>query len=161
MGFKPSTSGMPSKRCTIRPRLSHVFYFVSQLFYVGWFLFKFHKIVIMTSFKFSPNTCPYLKFYCTYKLRTLNTQQHTVHLIIKMKMTLTGDEGLKRRSKVAKNEQLVISRKVLHSQTSYVMCFILLRDIRGISVYFEKNEKEQEAFRERKHLHICDLWPWP
>ena len=41
------------------------------------FVFKFHEIrmgddVIMTSFKFSPNNCPYLKFYWTYKLRTWN-----------------------------------------------------------------------------------------
>ena len=44
---------------------------------IGRFVFKFHKIrmrddVIMTSFKFSPNNCPYLQFYWTYKLRTWN-----------------------------------------------------------------------------------------
>ena len=42
---------------------------------LGRFVFKFHKIpmgddVIMTSFKFSQNNCPYLIFYWTYKLRT-------------------------------------------------------------------------------------------
>ena len=33
-----------------------------------------------------------------------NTQQHNVHLMIKMKVTLTDDEGHRRRSKVTKNE---------------------------------------------------------
>ena len=23
------------------------------------------------------------------------------------------------------------------------------------------NNNKQEAFRERRHLHVCDLWPWP
>ena len=29
-------------------------------------------------------------------------------------------------------------------------------------VHFEKKpfKDEQEAFRERRHLHVCDLWPW-
>ena len=41
------------------------------------FVFEFNKVqmgndVVMTSFKFSPNNCPYLKFYWTYKLRTWN-----------------------------------------------------------------------------------------
>ena len=41
---------------------------ISLWYTLGRFVFKFHKIrigddVIMTSFKFSPNNCPYLKFY--------------------------------------------------------------------------------------------------
>ena len=24
----------------------------------------------------------------------------------------------------------------------------------------KKDRKRQEAFRERRHLHVCDLWPW-
>ena len=80
-------------------------------------------VVIVTSFKFSPNNCPYLKFYRTYKRRTLktNTQQHNVHLMIKMKVTLTNDEGHSQRSKVTKNELMIISRKQLHSHTSYLV----------------------------------------
>ena len=33
-----------------------------------------------------------------------NTQQHDVHLMIKVKVTLTDDEGHRRRSKVTKSE---------------------------------------------------------
>ena len=40
--------------------------------------------------------------------------------MIKMKVTLTDNENNRRRSKVAKNEVMVISRKLLHSQTSYI-----------------------------------------
>ena len=41
---------------------------MSLRYAVGRFMFKFHKIqtdddVIVTSFKFSPNNCPYLEFY--------------------------------------------------------------------------------------------------
>ena len=60
---------------------------------------KFHKNrmgddIIVTSFKFSPNNCPYLKFYCStnFVLGT-TTQQHKVHLNIKMKVTLTDAKG--------------------------------------------------------------------
>ena len=42
-----------------------------------------------------------------FVLRT-NTQQHNVHLITKIKVTLTDDEGHRRRSKVTKNELMVI-----------------------------------------------------
>ena len=50
---------------------------------LGRFTFKFHEIrtnddVIVTSFKSSPNNCPYLKFYLTYKLNTW--YQHTATL---------------------------------------------------------------------------------
>ena len=38
-----------------------------------------------------------------------------------MKVTLTDDEGHRRRSKVTKNELMVIYRKLLHSQTSYLV----------------------------------------
>ena len=41
--------------------------------------------------------------------------------MIKVKMTLTDDEGHRRRSKVTENELMVISRKLLHSQTSYLV----------------------------------------
>ena len=50
-----------------------------------------------------------------------NTQQHNVHLMIKMKVTLTDDEEYRWRSKVTKNELMVISRKLLHSQTSHLV----------------------------------------
>ena len=39
----------------------------------------------------------------------INIQQHNVHLMIKMNVTLTDDEGHMRRSKVTKNEVMVIS----------------------------------------------------
>ena len=42
-----------------------------------------------------------------------NTQQHNIYLIMKMKLTLTDDEGHRRRSKVTKNELMVIYRKLL------------------------------------------------
>ena len=41
--------------------------------------------------------------------------------MIKMKVTLMDDEGHRRRSKVTKNELMVICRKLLHSQTSYLV----------------------------------------
>ena len=52
-----------------------------------------------------------------------NTQQYAynVHLLIKMKVTLANDEGHRRRSMVTKNDLMVISRNVLHSQTSYLV----------------------------------------
>ena len=39
-----------------------------------------------------------------------NTQRYNVHLIIKMKVTLTDDEGHRRRSKVTKNELMLLCR---------------------------------------------------
>ena len=50
-----------------------------------------------------------------------DTQQYKVHLMIKMKVTLTDDEGHKRRLKVTKNELMVLCRKLLHSQTLYLV----------------------------------------
>ena len=62
---------------------------MSLRYTLGLFVSKFHKIlmrddVIMASFKFSPNN------------------SNNVHLMIKMKVTLTDDEGHRRRSKVKK-----------------------------------------------------------
>ena len=59
-----------------------------------------------------------------------NTQENNVHLMIKMKVTLTVDEGHRRRLKVTKIELMVISRKLLHSQTSYLVPrYITISDI--------------------------------
>ena len=76
----------------------------------------------MTSFKFSPNNCPYPNSIepTNFVLGT-NTQQYNVNLIMKMKVTLTDDEGHRRRSNITKNELMVICRKLLHSQTSYLV----------------------------------------
>ena len=41
--------------------------------------------------------------------------------MIKMKVTLTDNEGLRRRSKVTKSKLLVTFHKLLHSQTSYLV----------------------------------------
>ena len=41
--------------------------------------------------------------------------------MIKMKVTFTDDEGHRRRSKVTKNELMVISHILLHSQKSYLV----------------------------------------
>ena len=50
--------------------------------------------VIMTSFPFSQNKCPYLNsIELTNFVLETNTQQYNVHLITKMKVTLTDDEG--------------------------------------------------------------------
>ena len=91
----------------------------------GRFVFKFPKNqmgddVIVKSFKFSP-TIVHISISIeptNFVLGTIS-QQHNVHLIIKMKVTFTDDKGHRRRSKVTKNELMVISRKLLHSQTSY------------------------------------------
>ena len=50
--------------------------------------------IIMTSFKFSPNNCPYMSISIepTNFVLGTNTQQHNVHLMIKIKVTLTDDE---------------------------------------------------------------------
>ena len=53
-------------------------------------MFEFHinqtdDDVIVTSFKFSPNNCPFLKLH--YNIID------DVHLMIKVKVTLTDDEG--------------------------------------------------------------------
>ena len=75
--------------------------------------------VIMTSFKFYPNNniVPISNSIepTNFVLGT-NAQQYNVHLIITMKVTLTDDEGDRRRSKVTENELMVICRKLLHSQ---------------------------------------------
>ena len=66
---------------------------------LGRFGFKFHKNqtdddVIVTSYKFSPNIVLISKsIKLTNFVLGTNSQQHNVHLMIKMKMTLTVDEG--------------------------------------------------------------------
>ena len=50
-----------------------------------------------------------------------NTQQHNVHLIMIIKVILTEDEGHRRRSKVTKNELIVIFRKLLNTETTYLV----------------------------------------
>ena len=100
---------------------------MSLRYNLGRFVFKFHKIrmgddVIMTSFKFSANNCHIShSIKPTNFILGTNTQQFNVHLMIKMKVTLKDDEGHRRRSKVTKNELMVICRKLLHSQTSYLV----------------------------------------
>ena len=98
---------------------------VSLRYTLGRIVFKFHKVrmgddVIITSFKFTivhiSNSIEHTNF-----VLGMNTQQYNVHLIIKMKVTLTDDEGYRRRSKVTKNELMVLYRKLLHSQTSYLV----------------------------------------
>ena len=86
---------------------------------LGRIVLKFRKNrigdgVIVTSIKFSPNNCPYLKFKLTNFILGTKTQQHNVHLMINIKMTLTDDECHRQRSKVAKNELMVIYRTLLH-----------------------------------------------
>ena len=61
-----------------------------SIYALGRFVFDFHKnrmgdAVILTSYKLSPNSCPNLKFYLTYKFHTWN--QYTT--------TLPNDEGHK------------------------------------------------------------------
>ena len=62
--------------------------------------------VIMTSFKFSPNNCPYLNQFNSIESTNFvlgtNTQQYNVHLMIKAKVTLMDDECHRQRSKVTK-----------------------------------------------------------
>ena len=71
-------------------------------------LFKFHEVqmeddVIMTLFKFSfTNVHISNSIEPTNFVRETNTQQYNVHLMIKMNVTLTDDEGHRRRSKVTK-----------------------------------------------------------
>ena len=68
----------------------------------------------MTSYNFSTNNCPYISnsIKPTNFILGTNTQQHNIHLM--MKVTLTDDEGHMRRSKVTRNELMVISLKLLH-----------------------------------------------
>ena len=101
---------------------------MSLRYTLGRFVFKFHKNeigddVIVTSFKFSPYNCLYFNsIEPTNFILGTNTQQHNVHLMMmKIKVTLTDDEGHRRRSKVTKNELMVISRKLLHAQMSYLV----------------------------------------
>ena len=62
---------------------------------LGRFVFEFDKIqmgddVIVTSFKFSANNCPYFKFYePTNFILGTNVQLHRVHLLVRVKVTLT------------------------------------------------------------------------
>ena len=65
----------------------------------------------MTSFKFYPTIVHISNSIepSNFVLGT-NTQQHNVHLMMQMKVTLMDDEGHRLRSKVTKNELVVISR---------------------------------------------------
>ena len=55
--------------------------------------------VIVTSFQFSPYKCPYFKSTePTNFIFGTNIQQHKVHLMIKMKLTLTDDKDHRQRS---------------------------------------------------------------
>ena len=91
------------------------------------FVLKFHKIrmgddVIRTPFKLSPNNCPYLKYYWTYKLRTWNKYTTILHLSDN-KNESDHDGRWRSQAKVKghKNELMVICRKLWHSQTSYLV----------------------------------------
>ena len=82
---------------------------MSLRYILGWFVSKSYKNrmgddVIVTSIKFSPNNCPYLKFYWTYWLQTsyLESIHNKITSMIKMKVTLTGDEDHRQRPKVTK-----------------------------------------------------------
>ena len=58
--------------------------------------------VIVTSLQFSPNNCPYLSFYWTYKLHFGFNIQHKAHLMIRLKVTLIDTEDQSWMSKVTK-----------------------------------------------------------
>ena len=76
---------------------------------VGWYFFcvtNLFIIIIMINSQW-PNLHLNLQSQVTYN----------VHLMIKMKVTLTDDEGHRRRSTVTNNELMVISHNS-HSQTS-------------------------------------------
>ena len=104
---------------------------MSLRYAIGRFVFELSKIienqmdddVIVTSFYFPPNNCPYFKFYWTYNLILgTNIQHHTVHLMINIKMPLKDTEGHRWRSKTdIKNKLMVKSRKLSYSQTSYLV----------------------------------------
>ena len=110
---------------------------MSLKYTLGRFVFKFHKNrmgddVIVTSFNLSfHQTIVHISNFIeptNFVLET-NTQQHNVHLMIKMKVTLSDDEGHSRRSKVTKNELMVIFRKLVHSQTYLVPRYSTISDI--------------------------------
>ena len=107
--------------CLIKMKFS-----MSLIYILGQFVYKFHKIrmggdIIMTSLSFL-QTIVHISnsIEPTTFVLEINAQQYNVHLMIKMKVTFTDDEGHRRRSKVTKNEPMVICRKLLHSQTSYL-----------------------------------------
>ena len=73
---------------------------MSHRYTLGRFVFEFHKNrmsddVIVTSFNFFSQTCVHISNSIepiNFVLGT-NTQQHNVDLIIKIKVTLTDNEG--------------------------------------------------------------------
>ena len=101
-----------------------------------------------------------------------NTQQHNVHLMIKMKVTLTDDEGHRRRSKVIK-KLMVKSRKLFHSQTSSPNWFLWNSDANMQRVYLsdipnfilienkraeiQSRKVNEELWRKKWGLCHCDL----
>ena len=50
-----------------------------------------------------------------------NIQQHDVHRMIKVKLILTDDKGHRWRPKVTKMELMVLTYKLIHAQTSYLV----------------------------------------
>ena len=89
---------------------------MSLRYALGSFVFEFDKIrmgddVIVTSLSFQHTI-----FHILNSIEPINfilgtdVQIHKVHLLIRVKVTLTEAEGHRYRSKVTKNELLVISR---------------------------------------------------
>ena len=126
-------------------------------------MFKFSKNqigydVIVTSFKFFLQTIVHISNSIEPRNFVLGTytQQHYVHLEIKMKVTLADDEGHRRRSKVIKNELMTISRKLLHSQTLYLVpryktisdIFLTLTEGQGHNSRSKVTDVEVSAFSE-------------
>ena len=86
-----------------------------------------------------------------------NTQQYNIHLVIEMKVTLTDDEGHRRRSKVTKNDLMVTCRKLLHSQTSYLVP--RYNTISDISL-FDLDLRSRSHIKVKGHRRggVCVLW---
>ena len=88
-----------------------------------------------------------------------NTQQYDIHIMVKVKVTLTDDEGHKWRSKVTKNELMVISRKFYtYRQYTRYLCTIQLAISNDISSWSWDKVKVTRQGQIHRRGGVCVLW---
>ena len=59
------------------------------------------------------------------------------------------------QNRVYKRELVEVKKKKSLLTISHLLVYTLL-----IKRSINHLHRQQEAFRERRHLHVCDLWPW-
>ena len=67
----------------------------------------------------------------------------------------------KKKKSKAQGKQPSSPEKLAKRHTLQVWRLVFLNTCTVLRNFlFQKKKTKQEAFRERRHLHVCDLWPW-